>query len=178
MNKVVKSAAEAVRDVPDGATVMVSGFGLCGIPENLINALRDHGAKGLTVISNNAGVTDFGIELPAEERPGPEDDRDLRRARTRSSRRCSSTARSRSSSTRRAPSPSGSGRAGPASPPSSPPPATARCVAEGKEVRWFAGKPHLLETGLRADFALVKAWKGDTAGQPRLPAHHAQLRAR
>ena len=61
MNKVVKSAAEAVRDVPDGATVMVSGFGLCGIPENLIRALRDQGAKGLTVVSNNAGVNDFGI---------------------------------------------------------------------------------------------------------------------
>src|SRR5512139_2502969 len=60
MNKVVKSAAEAVRDVPDGASVMVSGFGLCGIPENLIHALRDQGAKGLTVISNNAGTTDFG----------------------------------------------------------------------------------------------------------------------
>jgi 3-oxoacid CoA-transferase A subunit len=60
MNKVVKSAAEAVRDVPDGASVMVSGFGLCGIPENLIHALRDQGARGLTIISNNAGTTDFG----------------------------------------------------------------------------------------------------------------------
>ncbi len=63
MNKVVTSAAEAVRDIPDGAVVMVSGFGLCGIPENLILALRDHGAKGLTVVSNNAGVTDFGISF-------------------------------------------------------------------------------------------------------------------
>ncbi|MFI5170433.1 MAG: CoA transferase subunit A, partial [Vicinamibacterales bacterium] len=61
MNKVVKSAVEAVRDIPDGATVMVSGFGLCGIPENLILALRDQGAKDLTVVSNNAGVNDFGI---------------------------------------------------------------------------------------------------------------------
>ena len=51
-------------------------------------------------------------------------------------------------------------------------------VAEGKEVRWFDGKPYVLETGLRADFALVKAWKGDTAGQPRVPPHRAQLRAR
>ena len=63
MNKVVKSAAEAVRDVRDGSTVMISGFGLCGIPENLIAALRDQGARGLTVVSNNAGVTDFGISF-------------------------------------------------------------------------------------------------------------------
>jgi len=63
MNKVVKDAAEAVRDVPDGATVMVSGFGLCGIPEKLILALRDQGAKGLTVVSNNAGVNDFWISF-------------------------------------------------------------------------------------------------------------------
>jgi len=61
MNKVVQSASDAVRDVPDGATIMVSGFGLCGIPENLIAALRDRGARDLTVISNNAGTNDFGI---------------------------------------------------------------------------------------------------------------------
>src|SRR3954471_1190377 len=61
MNKVVRDAAEAVRDIPDGASVMVSGFGLCGIPENLIAALRARGSKGLTVISNNAGTNDFGI---------------------------------------------------------------------------------------------------------------------
>ena len=68
MNKVVKDAAEAVRDIPDGASIMVSGFGLCGIPENLIAALRDHGARGLTMISNNAGTNDFGITDPAAER--------------------------------------------------------------------------------------------------------------
>src|SRR6266568_3173194 len=61
MNKLVKDAAEAVRDVADGASIMISGFGLCGIPENLIRALRDQGAKGLTVMSNNAGTNDFGI---------------------------------------------------------------------------------------------------------------------
>ena len=63
MKKVVKDAAEAVRDIPDGATIMVSGFGLCGIPENLLAALRDQGAKGLTMISNNAGTNDFGITI-------------------------------------------------------------------------------------------------------------------
>ena len=61
MKKVVKDAAEAVRDIPDGASIMVSGFGLCGIPENLIAALRQQGAKNLTIISNNAGTNDFGI---------------------------------------------------------------------------------------------------------------------
>ncbi len=68
MQKVVASAAEAVRDIRDGSTVMISGFGLCGIPENLILALRDHGAKDLTVISNNAGVTDFGISVLLKNR--------------------------------------------------------------------------------------------------------------
>jgi 3-oxoacid CoA-transferase subunit A len=63
MNKVVTDAAEAVRDIPDGASIMVSGFGLCGIPENLLVALRDRGAKNLTMISNNAGTNDFGIAI-------------------------------------------------------------------------------------------------------------------
>ena len=61
MNKVVKDAAEAVRDVPDGASIMICGFGLCGLPENLIAALRDKGSRGLTLLSNNAGTNDFGI---------------------------------------------------------------------------------------------------------------------
>ena len=61
MNKVVKDAAEAVRDIPDGASIMVSGFGLCGIPENLIKALREKGSRDLTLMSNNAGTNDFGI---------------------------------------------------------------------------------------------------------------------
>ena len=68
MNKVVKDAAEAVRDIPDGASIMVSGFGLCGIPENLIPALRDRGAKDLTMISNNAGTNDFGITFLLQNR--------------------------------------------------------------------------------------------------------------
>ena len=94
MNKVVKDAAEAVRDIPDGATIMISGFGLCGIPENLIAALRDRGTKGLTVVSNNAGTNDFGITFLLQGRQ-------VRRwsratwARTRSSRRCCWPARSR-----------------------------------------------------------------------------------
>jgi 3-oxoacid CoA-transferase len=163
MNKVVKSAAEAVRDVRDGSTVMISGFGLCGIPENLIAALRDHGARGLTVVSNNAGVTDFGISFL------------LKAGQVR---RMVSTyvGENRVFETMFLDGtlevelvPQGTFaeriRAGGAGIPAFFTPAGhGTTVAEGKEVRWFDGKPYLLETGLRADFALVKAWKGDTAG--------------
>src|SRR4029450_12400832 len=68
MNKVVLDPHQAIADIGDGATIMMGGFGLCGIPENLIAALRDHGAKNLTIISNNAGVDDFGIGLLLERR--------------------------------------------------------------------------------------------------------------
>ncbi len=163
MNKVVTGAAEAVRDIPDGASVMVSGFGLCGIPENLIAALRAQGAKDLTVVSNNAGVTDFGISSL------------LRNAQVR---RMVATyvgenkvfeAMFLDGTLEVELVPQGTFaeriRAGGAGIPAFFTPAGhGTVVAEGKEVRWFDGKPHLLESGLRADFALVKAWKGDSAG--------------
>jgi 3-oxoacid CoA-transferase len=163
MNKVVESAAEAVRDVPDDATVMVSGFGLCGIPENLILALRDQGAKGLTIVSNNAGVTDFGATFL------------LRNGQVR---KMIATyvgenkvfeAMFLDGSLEVELNPQGTFaeriRAGGAGIPAFFTPAGyGTVVADGKEVRWFDGKPYVLETGLRADFALVKAWKGDTAG--------------
>ena len=163
MNKVVKSAAEAVRDVPEGASIMVSGFGLCGIPENLIRALRDQGAKGLTVMSNNAGVNDFGItfllqngqvrkmvstyvgENKVFEKMFLDGviEVELNPQGTFSERM----------------------RAGGAGIPAFFTPAGyGTLVAEGKEVRWFSGRPYVLETALRADYAFVKAWKGDTAG--------------
>src|SRR5260370_35108765 len=63
MNKLVRSAADAVKDIPDGATILVGGFGLCGIPENSIRALRERGTKNLTVVSNNCGVDDFGLGI-------------------------------------------------------------------------------------------------------------------
>jgi 3-oxoacid CoA-transferase len=163
MNKVVRSAAEAVRDIPDGATVMVSGFGLCGIPENLTLALRDHGAKDLTIVSNNAGVTDFGASFL------------LRNGQVR---KMIATYVGENKvfesmfldgSLEVELNPQGTFaeriRAGGAGIPAFFTPAGyGTVVAEGKEVRWFDGKPHVMETGLRADFALVKAWKGDTAG--------------
>jgi len=163
MNKVVSSAAEAMRDIPDGATVMISGFGLCGIPENLILALRDHGAKDLVVVSNNAGVTDFGISFL------------LKKGQVR---KMISTYVGENKvfetmflegSLEVELNPQGTFaeriRAGGAGIPAFFTPAGyGTVVAEGKEVRWYDGRPYVLETGLRADFALVKAWKADTAG--------------
>ena len=163
MNKVVKSAAEAVRDIPDGATVMVSGFGLCGIPENLILALRDHGAKGLTVISNNAGVTDFGISFLLKN------GQVRKMIATYVGENKVFEAMYLDGSLEVELNPQGTFaeriRAGGAGIPAFFTPAGhGTLVAEGKEVRWFDGKPFVMETGLRADFALVKAWKADTAG--------------
>jgi 3-oxoacid CoA-transferase len=163
MNKIVKDAAEAVKDIPDGASVMISGFGLCGIPENLIGALRDRGSKNLTVMSNNAGTNDFGITFLLQNGQvrkmiatyvgenkvfekmflAGEVEVELNPQGTFSERM----------------------RAGGAGVPAFfTPTAYGTLVAEGKEVRWFDGRPHVLETALRADYALIKAWKGDTAG--------------
>jgi 3-oxoacid CoA-transferase len=163
MNKIVKDAAEAVKDIPDGASVMISGFGLCGIPENLIAALRDRGSKDLTVMSNNAGTNDFGITFLLQNGQvrkmiatyvgenkvfekmflAGEVEVELNPQGTFSERM----------------------RAGGAGVPAFfTPTAYGTLVAEGKEVRWFDGRPHVLETALRADYALIKAWKGDTAG--------------
>jgi 3-oxoacid CoA-transferase len=163
VNKVVPSAREAVRDVPDGATLMLSGFGLCGIPENLIVALRDHGARGLTCISNNAGVTDFGISLLLKN------GQVRKMVATYVGENKVFETMFLEGSLEVELNPQGTLaeriRAGGAGIPAFFTPAGyGTVVAEGKEVRWFDGKPYLMETGLRADFALVKAWKGDTAG--------------
>jgi 3-oxoacid CoA-transferase len=163
MNKVVKDAAEAVRDIPDGASIMVSGFGLCGIPENLIAALRDRGSKGLTMISNNAGTNDFGITFL------------LRNGQVR--KMISTYVGENKVFEKMALAgevevelvPQGTFaermRAGGAGIPAFfTPTSYGTVVAEGKEVRWFSGKPHVLESALRADYAFVKAWKGDPLG--------------
>src|SRR6185503_16445297 len=163
MNKVVKSAADAVRDIPSGASIMMSGFGLCGIPENLILALRDQGAKGLTVMSNNAGVNDFGITFLLQNQQvkkmistyvgenkvfekmflAGEIEVELNPQGTFAERM----------------------RAGGAGVPAFfTPTGYGTLIAEGKEVRWFDGRPHVFETALKADYAFVKAWKGDRLG--------------
>lgn len=163
MDKVVRSAAEAVRDVPDGASVMVSGFGLCGIPENLIGALHAQGARGLTLVSNNAGTTDFGATCLLQSGQV----RKVVATYVGENRVFESMLLDGSLEVELVPQGTFAERirAGGAGIPAFFTPAGyGTVVAEGKEVRWFDGKPHLLETGLRADFALVKAWKGDTAG--------------
>ncbi len=163
INKVVSGAAEAVKDIPNHATLMLGGFGLCGIPENCIDALLKTGVKGLTCISNNAGVDDFGIGLLLKTRQvkkmissyvgeNAEFERQLLSGELEVDLIPQGTLAERI-------------RAGGAGIPAFYTPAGVGTeVAEGKEIREFDGKPHLLEHWLRADFSIVKAWKGDTSG--------------
>lgn len=163
MNKVVANAAEAVKGVEDNMTLMLGGFGLCGIPENSITALRELGVKGLTCISNNAGVDDFGLGLLLQTKQikkmissyvGENDEFE----RQMLSGELEVDLIPQGSLAERC-------RAGGAGIPAFFTPAGYGTeVAEGKEVRVFDGKPHILESALTADFAFVKAWKGDTAG--------------
>ncbi len=163
MNKVVKNAEEAIRDIQDGMTLMLGGFGLCGIPENCISALVQKGVRELTCISNNAGVDDFGIGLMLKQKQvrkmissyvgeNAEFERQLLSGELEVELIPQGTLAERC-------------RAGGAGIPAFYTPAGFGTeVAEGKEVRYFDGKPYLLEAWLKADFALVKAWKGDTSG--------------
>ena len=163
INKVVKNADEAVKDIFEDATLMLGGFGLCGIPENCINALLRKGVKGLTCISNNAGVDDFGIGLLLKTRQvkkmissyvgeNAEFERQLLSGELEVELIPQDTLSERV-------------RAGGAGIPAFFTPAGVGTeVANGKEVRNFDGKPYLMEQWLRADFAIVKAWKGDASG--------------
>ncbi|MBN9293401.1 MAG: CoA transferase subunit A [Flavobacteriia bacterium] len=163
MNKVVKNEEEALNGIQDGMTLMVGGFGLCGIPENSIAQLVKMNVKQLTCISNNAGVDDFGLGLLLQQK--------------QVKKMISSYVGENAEFERQMLSgelevdliPQGSlaerCRAGGAGIPAFFTPAGYGTeVAEGKEVRQFNGKPHILETALTADFAIVKAWKGDTEG--------------
>jgi len=163
MNKVVANADEAVRDIADGSTILVGGFGLCGIPENSIAALVKRGVKGLTCISNNAGVDDFGLGLLLQKQQikkmissyvgeNAEFERQLLAGELEVELTPQGTLAERC-------------RAGGAGIPAFYVPAGYGTeVAEGKEIREFNGKPHLLEHALTADFALIKAQKADPAG--------------
>ncbi len=163
INKVVESADVAVRDIKDNAVLMLGGFGLCGIPENAISALLKIGVKGLTCISNNAGVDDFGIGLMLKTRQvkkmissyvgeNAEFERQLLAGELEVDLIPQGTLAERI-------------RAGGAGIPAFFTPAGYGTeVAEGKEVREFHGKQYLMEEWLQADFSLVKAWKGDAAG--------------
>jgi 3-oxoacid CoA-transferase subunit A len=163
MNKVVDNVEKALVGVQDGMTLMVGGFGLCGIPENSIAELVKLGTKNLTCISNNAGVDDFGLGLLLQNKQvkkmissyvGENDEFE----RQMLSGELEVDLIPQGSLAERC-------RAGGAGIPAFFTPAGFGTeVAEGKEIRIYNGKPHVLETALSADFALVKAWKGDTEG--------------
>jgi 3-oxoacid CoA-transferase subunit A len=163
MDKRVSGADEAIASLRDGATILMGGFGMCGIPENLIAAVRSKGVKGLTVVSNNAGVDNFGIGILLE---------------TRQVKKMISTYVGEnklfeqlvlSGQMEVELNPQGTFaeriRAGGAGIPAFfTPTGYGTMVAEGKEVREYDGRHYVLERGLRGDFAFIKAWKGDRWG--------------
>ena len=163
IDKVVQNAKTAIADIPDGAILMLGGFGLCGIPENSITALIESGVKNLTCISNNAGVDDFGIGLMLKTHQvkkmissyvgeNKEFERQLLSGELEVELLPQGTLAERI-------------RAGGAGIPAFFTPAGVGTeVAEGKEIREFNGKKYLLENWLKADFSIVKAWKGDASG--------------
>lgn len=163
MNKVVANADEAVRDIPDGATVMVGGFGLCGIPENLIAALAKKGVKGLHTISNNVGVDEFGLGILlynnqiASHKGSYVGENRLLEEMVLSGRIDLELIPQGTFAERI--------RAGGAGIPAFyTPTGYGTMVAEGKETRSIQGRMYVLERALTADFALIKAWKGDKWG--------------
>ena len=163
MNKVVDNVTDALMGIQDGMTIMLGGFGLCGIPENSIGELVRKGTKKLTCISNNAGVDGFGLGLLLETKQitkmissyvGENDEFE----RQMLSGELEVDLIPQGSLAERC-------RAGGAGIPAFYTPAGFGTeIAKGKEVRIYNGKPHILEEALTADFAIVKAWKGDTAG--------------
>ena len=163
IRKVVANTDVALDGIADGMTLMVGGFGLCGIPENLIAALRQRGTRNLTCISNNAGVDGFGLGLLLETRQirkmissyvgeNDEFERQMLSGELEVELIPQGTLAERCRA------------AGAGIPAFYTPAGYGTEVAEGKEIRMFGGKPHLLEHAFDADFALVKAWKGDEAG--------------
>jgi 3-oxoacid CoA-transferase subunit A len=163
MIKVFSNALDALKDVPDNATIMLGGFGLCGIPENSITALATKGIKNLTCISNNAGVDDFGLGLLLKTRQikkmissyvgeNAEFERQLLSGELEVDLIPQGTLATRIQ------------MAAMGIPAFYTPAGYGTEVAEGKEVREFDGKKYLMEYALHADFAIVKAWKGDKYG--------------
>jgi len=163
LNKVVNNAAEAIQNIRDGAVIMLGGFGLCGIPENSITALVQKGVKNLTCISNNAGVDDFGIGLMLKTKQvkkmvssyvgeNAEFERQLLSGELEVELIPQGTLATRCLAT------------GYGMPAIFTPAGVGTEVADGKETRVFDGKTYLLEHAFQSDFAIVKAWKGDTQG--------------
>ena len=163
MNKLSIDAADAIKDIEDGQTLMLGGFGLCGIPENCIAALVKKGVKNLTCISNNAGVDDFGIGLMLQKKQvkkmiasyvgeNAEFERQLLSGELEVELIPQGTLATRCMA------------AGYGMPAIFTPAGVGTEVAEGKETRTFNGKEYLMEYAFEADFAIVKAWKGDHQG--------------
>ncbi len=163
LKKTVTNAAEAIQHIEDGATLMLGGFGLCGIPENCISALVNKGVKNLTCISNNAGVDDFGIGLLLKTRQvkkmissyvgeNAEFERQLLSGELEVELIPQGTLATRCMAT------------GYGMPAIYTPAGVGTEVANGKETRDFDGKTYLLEHAFKSDYAIVKAWKGDTHG--------------
>jgi 3-oxoacid CoA-transferase A subunit len=163
INKVVVSAAEAIRDIPDNSTLVVGGFGLCGIPENLINALVEKGVKGLTCVSNNAGVDDWGLGLLLQTKQirkmvssyvgeNAEFERQFLAGELEVEFVPQGTLAERM-------------RAGGAGIPAFFTPAgVGTVVADGKETREFDGRSYVMERGIVGDYSMVAAWRGDRLG--------------
>jgi 3-oxoacid CoA-transferase subunit A len=163
MKKVYASADEAVADVFDGATTMFGGFGLCGIPENLLRALHAKGVKDLTVISNNCGIDGFGLGVLLQDRQIKKivasyvgENKTFERQMLNGELEVELVPQGTLAERIRA---GGAGIEGFFTPTG-----VGTVVAEGKEVREIGGKMCVLERPLKADFAFVKAWKGDTSG--------------
>jgi 3-oxoacid CoA-transferase subunit A len=163
MNKVLASAEEAVTLIGDGASILMGGFGLCGIPENLIAALHRRGTKDLTVVSNNAGVDDFGIGILLRARQVRKmiatyvgENKEFERQFLSGELEVELVPQGTFAERIRA---GGAGIGGFFTPTG-----YGTLVAEGKETRTIDGKPYVLELPIRADFAFVKAWKGDRTG--------------
>src|ERR1035438_140313 len=163
MNKVYGSAREAVKDIPDNAVIMLGGFGLCGIPENSIHALIKTGVKNLTCISNNAGVDDFGLGLLLQTKQikkmissyvgeNAEFERQLLNGELEVELIPQGTLATRIQ------------MAGMGIPAFYTQAGYGTEIAEGKEIKEFDGKFYLMEYSLSADFAMIKAWKGDPLG--------------
>lgn len=163
MNKVVRDAREATADVKDGASIMVGGFGLCGLPEDLITATRDKGVKNLTIVSNNAGIDGLGVGLLLEARQIRKiiatyvgENQLFEKLALAGELEVELVPQGTFSERMRA------GGAGVAA--FFTPTGYGTVVAEGKETREFDGRMYVLERALNADFAFVKAWKGDKWG--------------
>jgi 3-oxoacid CoA-transferase subunit A len=163
MNKVLAGAEAAVALIPDGASILMGGFGLCGIPENLIQALHDRGTRDLTLISNNAGVDDFGIGILLKSRQVRKmistyvgENKEFERQYLTGELEVELVPQGTFAERIRA---GGAGIGGFFTPT-----AYGTIVAEGKETRTIGGKHYVLESPLKADFAFVHAWRGDRLG--------------